>query len=323
MEHRDIAVIGAGPAGAAVAIQAARHGARVVMFDKAPCGRDKVCGDGLTPRAVTALHDLGIALDDAHLIEGLRMIANKTERELPWPAGGRFAAHGAVWPRRRLDAYLVAAAEEAGAEVIWETEALPVFDDDGSVIGVEADGTRWIDGPLTRAVKFGGICYLDEIVEARKDTTVIIHPLTDHRRSLTIDKLGSTIDAADGFLLVVSYNPGYQNALKDLKHSTRQRFVALEFDFPDEEHEAQIIAHESGCEPAIAERLARLGVKIRNLREHGLEEGASTRMLIYAGRLIKEGVSHRRACQVSVTWGITDDPQIQRSIDEVVTSIFA
>jgi nitric oxide reductase NorQ protein len=188
---------------------------------------------------------------------------------------------------------------------------------------LDADGTRWIDGPLTRAVKYGGICYLDEIVEARKDTTVIIHPLTDHRRSLTIDKLGTTIDAADGFLLVVSYNPGYQNALKDLKHSTRQRFVALEFDFPDEEREAQIIAYESGCELETAERLARLGVKIRNLREHGLEEGASTRMLIYAGRLIKEGVSNRRACQVSVTWGITDDPQIQRSIDEVVTSIFA
>jgi nitric oxide reductase NorQ protein len=188
---------------------------------------------------------------------------------------------------------------------------------------LDADGTRWIDGPLTRAVKFGGICYLDEIVEARKDTTVIIHPLTDHRRSLTIDKLGSTIDAAEGFLLVVSYNPGYQNALKDLKHSTRQRFVALEFDFPDEEREAAIIAHESGCDTEVAERLARLGLKIRNLREHGLEEGASTRMLIYAGRLIKEGVSNRRACQVSVTWGITDDPQVQRSIDEVVTSIFA
>ncbi len=188
---------------------------------------------------------------------------------------------------------------------------------------LDADGTRWIDGPLTRAVKHGGICYLDEIVEARKDTTVIIHPLTDHRRSLTIDKLGTTIDAADGFLLVISYNPGYQNALKDLKHSTRQRFIALEFDFPNEEHEAQIIAHESGCDPEIAARLARLGVKIRNLREHGLEEGASTRMLIYAGRLIQEGVSHRRACQVSVTWGITDDPQVQRSIDEVVTSIFA
>ncbi|MDE0592347.1 MAG: CbbQ/NirQ/NorQ/GpvN family protein [Dehalococcoidia bacterium] len=188
---------------------------------------------------------------------------------------------------------------------------------------LDADGTRWIDGPLTRAVKAGGICYLDEIVEARKDTTVIIHPLTDHRRSLTIDKLGSTIEAADGFLLVVSYNPGYQNALKDLKHSTRQRFVALEFDFPEEEREAQIIAHESGCDSDTAERLARLGLKIRNLREHGLEEGASTRMLIYAGRLIKEGVSQRRACQVSVTWGITDDPQVQRSIDEVVTSIFA
>lgn len=188
---------------------------------------------------------------------------------------------------------------------------------------LDADGTRWIDGPLTRAVKAGGICYLDEIVEARKDTTVIIHPLTDHRRTLTIDKLGTVIDAADGFLLVISYNPGYQNALKDLKHSTRQRFVALEFDFPNEENEAKIIAFESGCDIEIAEQLARLGVKIRNLREHGLEEGASTRMLIYAGRLIKEGVSHRRACQVSVTWGITDDPQVQRSIDEVVTSIFA
>ena len=188
---------------------------------------------------------------------------------------------------------------------------------------LDADGTRWIDGPLTRAVKYGGICYLDEIVEARKDTTVIIHPLTDHRRTLTIDKLGTVINAADGFLLVISYNPGYQNALKDLKHSTRQRFVALEFDFPDEEHEAMIISHESGCDSDIAERLARLGVKIRNLRDHGLEEGASTRMLIYAGRLIEEGVPHRRACQVSITWGITDDPQVQRSIDEVVTSIFA
>ncbi len=143
MEHRDIAVIGAGPAGAAVAIQAARHGARVVVFEKGSRGRDKVCGDGLTPRAVSALNELGIALDDAHHIEGLRMIANKTERELPWPSGGRFAPHGAVWPRRRLDAHLVAAAEDAGAEVVWETEALPAFDDDGRVIGVDAGGRRW------------------------------------------------------------------------------------------------------------------------------------------------------------------------------------
>ena len=187
---------------------------------------------------------------------------------------------------------------------------------------LDANGTRWIDGPLTRAVKVGGICYLDEIVEARKDTTVIIHPLADHRRILTIDKLGEVVEAADGFLLVVSYNPGYQNALKDLKHSTRQRFVALEFVFPDPEREAMIIAHESGVDIETSGMLAKLGDKIRNLREHGLEEAASTRVLIYAGRLILEGVQARRACQVSVTWGITDDPQIQRSLDEVVSSIF-
>ncbi len=187
---------------------------------------------------------------------------------------------------------------------------------------LDSAGTRWQDGPLTRAVKSGGICYLDEVVEARKDTTVIIHPLTDHRRTLTIDKLGIVVDAADGFLLVVSYNPGYQNAVKDLKHSTRQRFVALEFDFPAEEHEAKIIQHESGCESEHAALLAALGAKIRNLREHGLEEGASTRVLIYAARLMNENIAPRRACQVAVTWGITDDPQVQRSVDEVVTSIF-
>jgi nitric oxide reductase NorQ protein len=187
---------------------------------------------------------------------------------------------------------------------------------------LDANGTRWIDGPLTRAVKAGGICYLDEIVEARKDTTVIIHPLTDHRRLLTIDKLGQVVEAAESFLLVVSYNPGYQNALKDLKHSTRQRFVALEFQFPEPEREAMIIAHESGVDETNAFQLAKLGHKVRNLREHGLKEGASTRVLIYAGRLIKEGIAPRRACHVAVTWGITDDPQVQRSLDEVVAAIF-
>ena len=187
---------------------------------------------------------------------------------------------------------------------------------------LDAHGTRWIDGPLTRAVKAGGICYLDEIVEARKDTTVIIHPLTDHRRLLTIDKLGEVVEAADSFLLVVSYNPGYQTALKDLKHSTRQRFVALEFHFPEPEREAKIIAHESGVDEANAFQLAKLGHKVRNLREHGLKEGASTRVLIYAGRLIKEGIAPRRACHVAVTWGITDDAQVQRSLDEVVAAIF-
>jgi nitric oxide reductase NorQ protein len=187
---------------------------------------------------------------------------------------------------------------------------------------LDANGTRWIDGPLTRAVKTGGICYLDEVVEARKDTTVIIHPLTDHRRLLTIDKLGEVVEAADSFLLVVSYNPGYQNVLKDLKHSTRQRFVALDFQFPDAEREARIIAHESGVDEENSKLLARLGQKIRNLREHGLKEGASTRVLIYAGRLIKEGIAPRRACHVAVTWGITDDAQVQKSLDEVVSAIF-
>ena len=187
---------------------------------------------------------------------------------------------------------------------------------------IDKEGTRWSDGPLTRAVKAGGICYLDEVVEARKDTTVIIHSLTDHRRTLTIDKLGEMLVAADGFLMVISYNPGYQSATKDLKHSTRQRFVALEFNFPSPEVEKDIILHESGCDEDTAVQLAKLGEKVRNLGDYGLSEGASTRVLIYAGRLIKEGVAARRAAQVAVTWGITDDVQLQRSIDEVVTSIF-
>ena len=187
---------------------------------------------------------------------------------------------------------------------------------------LDASGTKWIDGPLTRAVKSGGICYLDEVVEARKDTTVIIHPLTNHRRTLSIDKLGQVIQADDGFLLVVSYNPGYQNAVKDLKHSTRQRFVAIEFDFPDVDRETKIIAHESGLEEGMSNQLAVLGQKIRNLREHGLEEGASTRLLIYAARLIKQGISPKRACQVALTWGITDEVQIQETVDQIVSSIF-
>ena len=187
---------------------------------------------------------------------------------------------------------------------------------------LDASGTKWIDGPLTRAVKSGGICYLDEVVEARKDTTVIIHPLTDHRRTLSIDKLGQVIQADDGFLLVVSYNPGYQNAVKDLKHSTRQRFVAIEFDFPDVDRETKIVAHESGLEEGMSNQLAVLGQKIRNLREHGLEEGASTRLLIYAARLIKQGIPPKRACQVALTWGITDEVQIQETVDQIVSSIF-
>lgn len=187
---------------------------------------------------------------------------------------------------------------------------------------LDADGTRWIDGPMTRAVKTGAILYLDEVVEARKDTTVLIHPLTDHRRILPVEKTGSIIEADDRFLLCISYNPHYQSALKDLKHSTRQRFISLEFDYPPANVECEIIEKESGCTEEQAASLAKLGEKVRNLREHGLAEGASTRLLIYAGRLMTEGISPRRACQVAIVWTLTDEPELQRSIEEVVSSIF-
>ncbi|MCH8900959.1 MAG: CbbQ/NirQ/NorQ/GpvN family protein [Chloroflexi bacterium] len=187
---------------------------------------------------------------------------------------------------------------------------------------LEGESTRWIDGPLTRAVKVGAICYLDEIVEARKDTTVLIHPLTDHRRILPIEKRGQVLEASDDFLLVISYNPGYQSALKDLKHSTRQRFIAIEFGHPPREVEARIIEHESGVDRSIAEELAKLGEKVRHLREHGLSEGVSARLLIYTGRLITQGIAPRRACQVAVVWALTDDADVQRSIEEVVSAIF-
>ena len=187
---------------------------------------------------------------------------------------------------------------------------------------LDANGTRWIDGPMTRAVKAGAILYLDEVVEARKDTTVLIHPLTDHRRILPVEKTGSIIEADDRFLLCISYNPGYQSALKDLKHSTRQRFISIEFYYPPREIEREIIQSESGCTEEQADSLAKLGEKIRNLEDHGLQEGASTRLLIYAGRLISEGISPRRACQVAIVWTLTDDPELQRSLEEVTSSIF-
>ena len=187
---------------------------------------------------------------------------------------------------------------------------------------LDANGTRWIDGPMTRAVKAGAILYLDEVVEARKDTTVLIHPLTDHRRILPVEKTGNIIEADDRFLLCISYNPHYQSALKDLKHSTRQRFISIEFDYPPVDVEAEIVAKESGCDENQAHALARLGEKIRNLREHGLAEGASTRLLIYAGRLMRQGIPARRACQVAIVWTLSDETELQRSIEEVVYSIF-
>jgi nitric oxide reductase NorQ protein len=175
---------------------------------------------------------------------------------------------------------------------------------------------------LTRAVKTGAICYLDEIVEARKDTTVLIHPLADYRRILPIEKKGQVLRAHEDFLLVISYNPGYQSVLKNLKHSTRQRFVAIDFGYPSPEVEARIISHEGGIDAPAAGKLALLGQKVRNLRDHGLEEGVSTRLLIYAGRLIVSGISARRACELAVAKSITDDREIERAVTELIHSIF-
>ena len=186
---------------------------------------------------------------------------------------------------------------------------------------LKGDETIWSDGPLTRAVRSGSICYLDEIVEARKDTTVLIHSLTDHRRILPIDKTGELIQAHDEFLLVISYNPGYQSVLKDLKPSTRQRFVSLEFDYPDVEAESRIIAHESGVDDTQAERLATIGQRVRNLKQHGFEEGVSTRLLIYTGELIAGGIEPRRAAEAAIISAISDDASVQEAVADIVDVI--
>lgn len=187
---------------------------------------------------------------------------------------------------------------------------------------LRAQETVWQDGPLTRAVREGAICYLDEIVEARKDSTVLIHSLTDHRRILPIEKRGEILDAHENFLLVISYNPGYQNVLKDLKPSTRQRFIAIEFDYPSEEEEARVICHESGAEEGICADLALLGAKIRNLRQHGFDEGASTRLLVYAGLLIGRGIEPQRACDVAICKAVSDDADVQGAVAELVSTVF-
>jgi nitric oxide reductase NorQ protein len=187
---------------------------------------------------------------------------------------------------------------------------------------IQADETVWVDGPLTQAVRRGALCYLDEIVEARKDTTVLIHPLSDHRRLLPIEKRGETLEAHPGFLLVISYNPGYQSIQKNLKHSTRQRFITIEFNYPPADKEVEIVAHESGVDRDTAMQLAVLGEKVRHLKSSGLEEGVSTRLLIYAGELIGQGITPRRAATVAVTWSLTDENDSKRAIDEVVKAIF-
>jgi nitric oxide reductase NorQ protein len=187
---------------------------------------------------------------------------------------------------------------------------------------VKGGETVWVDGPLTRAVRVGGICYLDEIVEARKDTMVVIPPLADDRRTLPMEKLGQLVEAPPEFGLAISYNPGYQSVLKDLKQSTRQRFVALEFDYPAPELERRIVANESGVDTAMAERLVKFAQMTRNLKGSGLDEGASTRLLVHAGKLITAGIEPVAACQSAVAQAVTDDADMLAAMQELSSSIF-
>lgn len=187
---------------------------------------------------------------------------------------------------------------------------------------LSTEGTTWLDGPLTQAVRSGSICYLDEVVEARKDTTVILHSLTDHRRILPIERLGTTLEAHDDFLLVVSYNPGYQAAAKDLKPSTRQRFMAIEFGYPERELETRIITHESGIDEPTARRLAFLGEQLRRLDDAGVIEGPSTRLLVHVGSLVARGVGARRACDVALVQALSDDPDVHQAVTQVVEAVF-
>ncbi|MEF3193562.1 MAG: CbbQ/NirQ/NorQ/GpvN family protein [Halothiobacillaceae bacterium] len=188
---------------------------------------------------------------------------------------------------------------------------------------LEANGTRWQDGPLTTAARIGAICYLDEIVEARQDTTVVIHPLTDHRRVLPLDKKGELVKAHPNFQLVISYNPGYQSLMKDLKQSTKQRFAGFEFDYPKPELETAILARETGLDEATAAKLVKIGITARNLKGHGLDEGISTRLLVYAATLIKDGVSPLDACRMALVQPITDDADIRDTLEHAIDATFA
>ncbi|MGE0005093.1 MAG: CbbQ/NirQ/NorQ/GpvN family protein [Parvibaculaceae bacterium] len=185
---------------------------------------------------------------------------------------------------------------------------------------LDAQGTVWHDGPLTLAVRHGAICYLDEIVEARQDTTVVIHPLTDDRRILPLEKKNEIIKAHPGFHLVISYNPGYQSVIKDLKESTKQRFAALDFTYPEAGVETEIVAHEAGIDSKHAAALVRIAGRTRNLKGHGLDEGVSTRMLIQAGRLMSRSVPLAEACEVALVLPITDDPDMRMALSETIAA---
>ena len=220
----------------------------------------------------------------------------------------RFVAHMAA--RLKLPLYTVACHDDLMA---------------ADLVGrhlISDKGTYWCDGPLTRAVREGGICYLDEVVEARKDTTVVLHPLADDRRILPIDRTGETLEAPANFMLVVSYNPGYQNLLKGLKPSTRQRFVSMSFDFPSSEREVSILIGETGCDADLAKRLVGIAKAFRALKDRDLEEVASTRLLVYAATLIKSGFDVSAACRAALVETLTDDPETVEALMEIVNATF-
>ena len=220
----------------------------------------------------------------------------------------RFVAHMAA--RLKLPLYTVACHDDLTA---------------ADLVGrhlISDRGTYWSDGPLTRAVREGGICYLDEVVEARKDTTVVLHPLADDRRILPIDRTGEILEAPPNFMLVVSYNPGYQNLLKGLKPSTRQRFVSMRFDFPSAERERSILLGETGCDADLATRLVGIAKSFRALKDRDLEEVASTRLLVYAATLIKSGMEVTAACRAALVESLTDDEETVEALMEIVNATF-
>lgn len=187
---------------------------------------------------------------------------------------------------------------------------------------LDANGTRWLDGPLTTAARIGAICYLDEVVEARQDTTVVIHPLTDHRRTLPLDKCGEVVEAHPDFQLVISYNPGYQSLMKDLKQSTKQRFTGFDFDYPAETLETSIVSKETGLNETIVTGLVKVAHAGRRLKGHGLDEGISTRLVVYAAKMIVQGVPPAEACRMAMVRPITDDADIRATLDNAIDMIF-
>jgi nitric oxide reductase NorQ protein len=187
---------------------------------------------------------------------------------------------------------------------------------------LDINGTKWQDGPLTVAARIGAICYLDEIVEARQDTTVVIHPLTDHRRVLPLEKKGELVQAHEDFQIVISYNPGYQSLMKDLKQSTKQRFGGLDFDYPDSEVEIEIVSHEGEVDKDIAQKLVSIAERSRNLKGHGLDEGISTRLLVYAAQLVGKGIEPLEACQMALVTPLTDDPDMRDTLTAAVNTYF-